>query len=405
MTSFLSRQELASLATGRSTSLFATDIDQRHAELTTRLRAARVLVVGGAGSIGAATIGELSRFPVRALHVVDLSENGLAELVRDLRSRPGGLAIDDFRSLPLDFGSPLMGRFIADQAPYDFVLNFAAIKHVRSEKDSYSLLHMFDTNVVKVTRFLDWIEERGGTRNYFCVSTDKAANPVNLMGASKRLMEHAIFSRNGRMRMTSARFANVAFSDGSLLEGWLRRFEKRQALAVPRATRRFFLSLQESGQLCLLAAVCGPDRHLLIPRLDAASHLVDLEGIARALLQRLGFTVLAVDDEARARAAAEKIGSGEYPLLVTPLDTSGEKPYEEFVGEGESSVEVGMPNLLGVPYKAADAGTISRLVELLAKHLTGNEALPDKSAFVEAVGAVVEELRYIASEKQLDGRM
>ena len=405
MTSFLSRQELASLATGRSTSLFAADLERRDAELRERLRGARVLVVGGAGSIGAATIGELSRFAVRALHVVDLSENGLAELVRDLRSRAGGLDVADFRALPLDFGSSMMRRFIADQEPYDFVLNFAAIKHVRSEKDSYSLLHMFDTNVVKVTRFLEWIERRGGTRNYFCVSTDKAANPVNFMGASKRLMEHAIFSRQGPMRMTSARFANVAFSDGSLLEGWLRRLEKRQALAVPRATRRFFLSLQESGQLCLLAAVCGPDRHLLIPKLDAANHLVDLEGIARALLQRLGFKVAAVEDEARARAAAERIGSGEYPLLVTPLDTSGEKPYEEFVGEGERSVEVGMPNLLGVPYKAADAAAIARLVEWLSTHLAGSGALPDKSAFVEAVGAVVEELRYIASDRQLDQRM
>lgn len=402
----LSRHELASLATGRALPLFTPDLDDRTHELRERLTGARVLVIGGAGTIGAATIGELSQFPLRALHVVDLSENGLAELVRDLRSRSSGLTVGDFRTLPLDFGSPVMRRFLEDQDPYQYVLNFAAIKHVRSEKDSYSLLHMFDTNVVKVTRLLDWIDRRGGTHCYFCVSTDKAANPINMMGASKRLMEHAIFSRTGgRMTVSSARFANVAFSDGSLLDGWLRRLEKHQALAAPRATKRFFLSVHESGQLCLLAAVCGPDHHVVVPKLDPANHLVELEGIARSLLERLGFQVVTVDDEERARAAMGSTATGSYPLLLTPLDTSGEKPYEEFVGHGESAIEMGLPNLLAVPYRAGDARAIARLIDWLGQCINGSDPIPDKEALVAATGAVVSELRYKSSDRQLDQRM
>src|SRR5213075_197665 len=204
------------------------------------------------------------------------------ELVRDLRGRPSGLSVRDFRTLPLDFGSATMRRYLLDAEPYSLVLNFAAVKHVRSEKDSYALLHMFDTNVLKATRLLDWLVERGGVHTYFSVSTDKAANPVNLMGASKRLMELAMFSHDATTRgmaIRSARFANVAFSDGSLLDGWLRRLEKRQPLAAPRSTQRYFISLRESGQLCLLAALCAPPAHVVIPRLDSAAHLRALEGI------------------------------------------------------------------------------------------------------------------------------
>jgi FlaA1/EpsC-like NDP-sugar epimerase len=234
--------DLARLATGREKELFTEDIDRFRTELTQRIGGSRILVIGGAGSIGAATVRSLVPFGARSLHVVDQNENTLVELVRDLRSRFDASKLPDFRTLPLNFGSPIMERFLMEEEPYDFVLNFAALKHVRSEKDCCSILQMLDTNVVKPAYLLKWLVNRGGLRGYFCVSTDKAANPVNLMGASKRLMEHVIFSGEVAecrdVKITSARFANVAFSDGSLLQGWLMRLSQGQPLAVPRDTRR-----------------------------------------------------------------------------------------------------------------------------------------------------------------------
>jgi len=406
----ISRENASRLATGRDASLFSVDLSLRDDELREKLKGRRVLVIGGAGSIGAATVAEMSRFEVAAVHIVDLSENGLTELVRDLRGRPEALKVSDFRTLPLDFASPIMHRFLRDQPPYDLVLNFAAIKHVRSEKDPYSLLQMLDTNVVKASRLLEWLVDRGGTDRYFCVSTDKAANPVNLMGASKRLMEHVIFSHpgnaNGGISITSARFANVAFSDGSLLDGWLRRLEKRQPLAVPRDTRRYFLSLPESGQLCLLAAVCSPARHIVIPRLDPQRHLVDLEGIARRLLEKLGYTPATYEDENEARVAiVSDMARLRYPLLLTPLDTSGEKSYEEFLGRGESAIELGLPNLLGVPYAEVDRHALAHFLSWLAPLVVGDGASPAKSEFISALGSVVPEFRHIETNKQLDHRM
>jgi len=401
---------LSALATGRDFELFAADVAERQAEIARRLDRRRLLVVGGAGSIGAATIGALCAFRPAALHVVDHNENGLAELVRDLRSRPGGLSVPDFRTLPLDFGSPIMARFLREQDPYDYVLNFAAIKHVRSEKDTYSLLQMLDTNVLKPARLLRWLEEKGGAAAYFCVSTDKAANPVNLMGASKRLMEHVIFSGEAApgfaARVTSARFANVAFSDGSLLQSFLRRLEKRQPLAVPLHTRRYFISLREAGQICLLASVCAPDRHLLVPRLDPAADLHDLETIARAVLRQHGFEPSVYDDEAQARDGVEAdLARGCYPLLRTPLDTSGEKPYEEFVGPGEQAVEAGMVNLWGVPYGPAPAGAVARFLAEAEQLVGQSDRAVSKEQIVATISTVVPEFHHLERGKNLDARM
>lgn len=409
MTGFLTRAEAAELATGRRSPLFSVDLELSDPILRDRLNGRRVLVIGGAGSIGSATTGELSRFDLAALHVVDLNENGLTELVRDLRSRREGLAIADFRTLPIDFGAPVMERLLGQESPYDIVLNFAALKHVRSEKDGYSLLQMYETNVVKARRLLNWLGSRGGTGRYFSVSTDKAANPVNLMGASKRLMEHVIFSNLGpakTMEITSARFANVAFSAGSLLEGWLLRLEKRQPVAVPRATRRYFLSLQESGQLCLLAAVAAPDRTIVIPRLEEQRHLVDLEDIARAVLGKAGYRPMDYTDEAEARAAvADDMTKGGYPLLLTSLDTSGEKAYEEFVGVGETSHEIGLPNLLGIHYSGGNQEALQQLTGWLERTIGATGEGLSKRDFVAALALVIPELRHIETDKQLDDRM
>ena len=234
-------EELAWIATGRRDSLFAEDIARSDDSLRLHLNGARVLVIGGAGSIGSATLRQLVRYAPSAIHVVDLSENNLVELVRDLRcSRL--LEGQEFRALPIDYGSQAMRRYLFEQPPYDFVFNFAAIKHVRSEKDVWSLLQMLDTNIVKQARLLEWLGAGNRPVRYFCVSTDKAANPVNLMGATKRFGEHIMFDAAARARptltATSARFANVAFSDGSLLHGWTERFGKGQPLSVPQGARR-----------------------------------------------------------------------------------------------------------------------------------------------------------------------
>jgi FlaA1/EpsC-like NDP-sugar epimerase len=404
-------KELSVLATGRKTSLFANDIQHFHSRLAEEIAGRRILVVGGAGSIGASTVRALIPFHPGCLHVVDHSENTLVELVRDLRSDFDSASLPDLRMLPLNFGSPIMERFLREEEPYDYVLNFAALKHVRSEKNCCSILQMLDTNVIKPLKLLQWLTERGGLRRYFCVSTDKAANPVNVMGASKRLMEHVIFSDESvagpqDVQVTSARFANVAFSDGSLLQGWLMRLDKGQPLAVPRDTRRYFVSLEEAGQICLLAAFLASDRQILVPRLDAGKDLILLSDLAEQVLQHFGYAPRLFEDEPPAkRFAAAREPDEYYPLLLTPLDTSGEKPFEEFVGVGEQTIDVGLEQLTAVPYVPARAGT---LTAFLAR-LDGMIGSPDKPVLKEELVAEIQKVlpafHHASSLKALDQRM
>jgi FlaA1/EpsC-like NDP-sugar epimerase len=401
---------LSHLATGRTESLFADDVESRREELSSRIRGSRVLIVGGAGSIGAATVAAVAAYRPRSLHVIDHNENTLVELVRTLRSDPAGLSVPDFRCLPIDFGSTIMQRMLREEAAYDYVLNFAALKHVRSEKDVCSLLQMLTTNLIKQTWLLRWLAEKKGLKRYFCVSTDKAANPVNLMGASKRAMEHVVFSGETSPSLTaetvSARFANVAFSDGSLLDGFLRRLQKGQPLAVPRETRRYFISLVEAGQICLLAAFCAPHRHTVVPRLDPASDLHDLQSVAEAVLRRAGFqpAIYGDESEARTRVPAD-LEAGRYPLLLAPLDTSGEKPYEEFLGENETAVEIGMRQLLAIHYLPAPRGTVATLIAELERYVANADVPVDKATIVARLAAAVPQFHHVETGKTLDHRM
>src|ERR1700733_5562531 len=329
--------DLSRLTTGRTASLFAEDIKARHDILRSAIGARRILVTGGAGSIGSATLELLFRYAPAAVHVIDLAENGLAELVRDFRSRPEPLVTGEFRLLPIDYGSAATERLLQSETAYDLVLHFAAHKHVRSEKDVPSVIQMLDTNVIKMHRFTKWLHKYGHGKRCFAVSTDKAANPTSLMGASKRLMEHVLFSigSNGSSA-TSTRFANVAFSNGSLLQGFLYRLARRQPLAVPREVRRYFVSPGEAAEICLLSAGAGEHGHITFPRLDPNEHLRPLVDIAVALLEHLGLKPSFYEDEAKACAATEtELKRDAYPVLLTPLDTSGEKPYEEFVAIDE----------------------------------------------------------------------
>lgn len=391
----------------RPGSQFSVDIEERREDLRSAVAGRRVLVVGGGGSIGSATTALLSELGPRALHVVDQSENYLADLVRDLRGRSGGLVVEDFRSLPLDYGSPVMGRFLADSQPYDHVLNFAALKHVRSEKDVYSLLQMIDTNIVRHVRFKAWLRRHGHATRYFAVSTDKAANPTSLMGASKRLMEDIVFDTEvaDGTEAVSARFANVAFSNGSLLNGFLQRLAKRQPLAVPRDARRYFVSQAESGEICTLAALLGASGHVLFPKLDPATQLQSLESIAGRVLGHFGFMPELFDDEDGARRSLPALSAeGRWPLLLTPLDTSGEKPYEEFVGAGEQVMDTGLRSLSAIRHLPS-AAVARGVLQLLEDAVTAADGVVDKKALVAAIESAIPGFAHRETGKSLDDRL
>lgn len=406
----ISIDKLSALVTNRTVSLFQDDFDSHRQELTDQIKGSRILVIGGAGSIGSSTVSILSEFMPSALHVVDCNENDLAELVRYLRNSMDDLSYTDLRTFPLDFGSQLMHRLLSETPAYDFILNFAALKHVRSEKDTYSLLQMFDVNLVKTARFLGWLSKMQVSFRYFCVSTDKAANPVNLMGASKQLMERLIFSNeiltNPLQTATSARFANVAFSKGSLLQSFLIRLNNRQPLAVPEKTLRYFVMPRESGQICVMAAFCAPNRHLLVPNLDPKNDLIDLETIADLVLHSYGFTAKRYEDESLARKnVATDMEKGCYPLLITPLDTSGEKPYEEFVGDGEEKVDVGMTALSGIKHEPKPFDPVIAFIRYIDEAMMHTETKITKQDIVESVKRLMPNFGHIETGKNLDQRM
>jgi FlaA1/EpsC-like NDP-sugar epimerase len=402
--------ELAALATGRSDDLFAEDLRCQSDKIRGQLEGRRILVLGGAGSIGASTVSLLADFDPACLHVVDHNENALAELVRDLRSRNGGLRVRDFRAVPIDFGSPIMLRFLKTEQPYDWLFNFAALKHVRSDKDVCSLLQMFDTNLLKPLACWRWLEDTSSTPNYFSVSTDKAAEPANLMGASKRLMEHVMFCEQGLMssakRATSSRFANVAFSNGSLLESFVRRFEKRQPLAAPRNTSRYFISQREAGQICVLAATCGPHRHIMIPSLNPREDTKLLDEIAVAFLRQKGLEPQIYQQEETARASVSRdLVSNRYPLLLTDLDTEGEKSSETFADQEEEIVEIGMSRILAVRYRPVPAELLHNFLNVIRDFVSAPDQPVDKRSIIEAVAKVIPEFNYLQRPLTLDQRM
>jgi FlaA1/EpsC-like NDP-sugar epimerase len=402
----ISQAALDATVVGRESSLFAADIAANRALLRERIAGRRIMVVGGGGSIGSATTRLLLDFAPAAVHVVDQSENYLADLIRDLRSGAGVSADIDLRMLPIDYGSAIADRLIRDEAPYDLVLNFAALKHVRSEKDVYSLLQMLDTNIVRQARFKEWIARRGGCQRYFGVSTDKAANPTSLMGATKRLMEDVLFgtAADAPIAVTSARFANVAFSNGSLLQAWLRRLELGQPLAVPRDTRRYFVTQREAGEICLLASLLGRSGDIFIPRLDPARELQLLEVLAIRVLELHGLEAVTFSDEAEARQALSELRRrGKWPLLVTALDTSGEKPYEEFIGRGERSRELGLAALLAACHAGEPVGATQ--IARLARLVTCDDRATSKADIVAAIAAVMPNFSHTETGKSLDQRM
>src|SRR6056297_1968551 len=320
---------------GRNEELFAADVAAREAELSELVSSSRFLVIGGAGSIGQAVCREIFRRNPRALHVVDISENNMVELVRDIRSTLGYID-GDFRTFAIDCGSRGFGALMNAGSGYDYVLNLSALKHVRSEKDPFTLMRLIEVNVLNTIATVAQARERGA-RKYFAVSTDKAANPVNMMGASKRIMEMFLMRESEEIPVSTARFANVAFSDGSLLHGFNQRFAKKQPISAPRDVRRYFVTAEESGQLCLMSCLLGENRNIFFPKLSEHLHLTTFSEIAIRYLAARGFDAFECDSEEEARSRAEElIQSGRWPCYFFNSDTTGEKDFEEFFTESET---------------------------------------------------------------------
>lgn len=336
---------------GRSQALFTQDISVYELELQEWVNNSSFLVLGGAGSIGQAVVKEIFKRNPKKLHVVDISENNLTELVRDIRSSFGYIN-GDFQAFALDIGSVEYDAFFNADGQFDFVLNLSALKHVRSEKDPYTLMRMIELNVFNTEKTLQQ-SIAAGVKKYFCVSTDKAANPVNMMGASKRIMEMFLMRRSLEIEISTARFANVAFSDGSLLHGFNQRFEKRQPIVAPNDIKRYFVTPQESGELCLMSCIFGENRDIFFPKLSEHLHLTTFANIAVKYLQAKGYEPYMCQTEEEARvffsknSATSPLQTKQWPCLFTASDTTGEKDFEEFFTSKET-LDMQRFNNLGV---------------------------------------------------------
>ncbi len=388
---------------GRSEALFGADIAAREAELSALVAASRFLVIGGAGSIGQAVVREVFKRQPRVLHVVDISENNMVELVRDIRSTLGYIH-GDFRTFAIDCGGREFAALMASGDGYDYVLNLSALKHVRSEKDPFTLMRMIEVNILNTLATMAQARECGA-RKYFCVSTDKAANPVNMMGASKRIMEMFLMRESELLPIATARFANVAFSDGSLLHGFNQRFAKRQPIAAPHDVRRYFITAQESGELCLSACLLGNNRDIFFPKLSEALHLTRFSDIAVRYLENLGYAPYecASEDEARGRAS-ELIAQRKWPVYFFASDTTGEKDFEEFY-TGEEDIDWERFATMGVIRNPADYAA-----DKLAQFISEIERIRrfgvwDKPELVALFNWMIPEFQHKATGRYLDSRM
>lgn len=380
--------------------MFADAIDARRSDLVGAIAGRRVLVVGAAGSIGQAFVHQLVAFGPAALHLVDLSENALVELVRDLRSSDDALPAE-FETFAIDFGSSGFDHLVRTRGPYDTFVNFAALKHVRSERNVESLMRMIDTNVGYLHRYLG-SSEASGHEQIFSVSTDKTVSPSSLMGATKNLMEKTLFADHVAGKASTARFANVAFSDGSLLHGFGLRLAKRQPLAAPTGVRRYFISHEEAGQLCLLACFLGEQRQVFFPALEPDRDLVELPELARRFLAFHGLRPIECGSEAEAKSRVNG-HSGEWPCFFSASDTSGEKPYEEFYRQSDHP-DFSAYASIGVLHESSVA---RRVIDGFLAELDGikRQARWSKEAVIAAIERAVPELDHVEFHRNLDQKM
>lgn len=388
---------------GREKELLVSDITKYEEYLREEVMKSSFLVIGGAGSIGRAVTREIFIRNPKKLHVVDISENNLVELVRDLRSSFGYIS-GDFRTFALDCGSREFEVLSKNEGTYDYVLNLSALKHVRSEKDPYTLMRMVDTNIINTIKTIDLAIE-GGAKKYFCVSTDKAANPANMMGASKRIMEMFLMEKSKNIKISTARFANVAFSDGSLLHGFNQRLLKNQPIAAPNDVRRYFVIPKEAGQLCLMSTLLGENKDIFFPKLSKELNLVTFSSIAEKYLGSKGLRPIYCrsEDEAR-QIATENRNAGTWPCLFTASDTTGEKDYEEFFTEGEV-VDLDRFEALGI-VKNTNEKTSEELNYFLKEvEIIRNGEKWKKSQFLKLFNIMIPDFGHKETGKSLDEKM
>ena len=389
--------------TKRNVSMFQSDLEKFNSQLSKEIASKSVLVIGGAGTIGSSFIKALLKFKPAKLVVVDTNENGLTELTRDLRSEHGQYVPKIFLTYPMNFGDAVFEKMFLSNAPFDIVANFAAHKHVRSEKDQFSIEAMISNNVFKANDFFNILLNHK-PKHFFCVSTDKAANPVNVMGASKKLMEELILSYTDQIKITTARFANVAFSNGSLLAGYIERIFKKQPISCPEDVKRFFVSPEESGQICLLACILGTSGDIFFPKLEAKT-MISFKDITLDFFKTIGMEVMQCQSENEAR---QQIGSclqkNVYPVYFFKSDTSGEKLYEEFYTE-QDMIELNKFNSLGVientskPSKKTIQKCISSLKTLM------NDPNYSKASIISVIKEFIPDFNHIETGKNLDQKM
>ena len=388
---------------GRTAPLFADDISSRRKELEALVLNGRFLVIGGAGSIGQAVTREIFKRNPLALHVVDISENNMVELVRDIRSTLGYID-GDFRTFAIDCGSNEYRALMNASEGYDYVLNLSALKHVRSEKDPFTLMRLIEVNILNTIETVQMAKLQGA-KKYFCVSTDKAANPVNMMGASKRIMEMFLMRESESMGISTARFANVAFSDGSLLHGFNQRFAKRQPISAPNDVRRYFVTPQESGELCLMSCLLGENRDIFFPKLSEQLHLTTFSDIAERYIENLGYEPYhcSTEEEARDRSD-ELIASKRWPCYFFKSDTSGEKDFEEFFTDNEI-LDMNQFKNLGVIKNEANFSSdmLDNFLEVI--YDLRAQTIWEKSPIVDLFNEMIPDFDHKETGKYLDGRM
>jgi len=388
---------------GRSEALFTPDIRRHESKLSELVSSSRFLVIGGAGSIGQAVAREIFRRNPRALHVVDISENNMVELVRDIRSTLGYID-GDFRTFAIDCGGREFAALMAAGEGYDLVLNLSALKHVRSEKDPFTLMRLIEVNVLNTLATAAQAREHGAHK-YFCVSTDKAANPVNMMGASKRIMEMFLMREAEELPISTARFANVAFSDGSLLHGFNQRFAKKQPISAPNDVRRYFVTPKESGELCLMSCLLGGNREIFFPKLSEALHLTRFSDIAVRYLESLGYAPFECDSEDEARDRADElIAGGKWPVYFFASDTTGEKDFEEFY-TGDEDLDMERFETIGVIRNPVgyEEGKLEFFLKEIER-IRGQDVW-DKPEIVELFNYMIPGFQHKEMGKYLDSRM
>ena len=387
----------------RKSPLFEKDLALLSDEIKEKISTGRFLVIGGAGSIGKEVARELFKRNPRLLHVVDISENNLVELVRELRST-FGYSEGEFKTFALDCGGLEFRALMDLEGPYDYIFNLSALKHVRSEKDPYTLMRMVTVNITNTLETIKLAKD-SGTKKYFCVSTDKAANPVNMMGASKRIMEMFLMRESLEQKLSMARFANVAFSDGSLLHGFNQRFAKSQPFSVPVDVLRYFITPQESGELCLLSGIFGENRDIFFPKLNEKLHLTSFTTIAQRYLEQLGFEAYRCESELEARGmASDLIKKKKWPCYFFKSETTGEKSFEEFYTD-EEELEMGRFKSVGIVknkpiFTDEQLDEFSHVIQKLR-----NEGRWNKSDLVNLFKSIIPNFQHKETGKNLDQRM